>query len=77
MDQQILTKCITDLKKVVGESRSQLDIGAMEKIEEVISSLEELRDQPPEKADADTQKLRALQKVAAFVSLMTNVKDWM
>ena len=77
MDQQILTKGINELKKVVGESRSQLDIGAMEKIEEVIASLKELRDQPPEATDAATQKLRTLQKVAALVSLMTNVKDWM
>lgn len=77
MDRQILTKCINELNKLVGESRSQLDIGAMEKFKEVISSLEELRDQPPEATDASMQKLRALQKVAAFVSLMTNLKDWM
>ena len=77
MDQQILTKCINELKKVVGESRSQLDIGAMKELDDAISTLEKLLDHPQSAADVATRKLRIFQAIAAFVSITTNIRDWL
>jgi hypothetical protein len=77
MDKQILENHINGLKKARDACRSQLDIGAMKELDGAISMLEQLRDHPQGAADAGTQKLRVLQAFAAFVSITTNIRDWL
>ncbi|MFP5477413.1 MAG: hypothetical protein ACLGJD_27555 [Gammaproteobacteria bacterium] len=77
MDKQILENHIKGLKKVRDACRSQLDTGAMKELDGAISMLEQLRDHPQSAVEAETLKLRALQAIAAFVTIVTNIRDWM
>lgn len=77
MDQQTLKNVINGLKKTRDVCSSQLDIGALTELDGVIASLEKLHDHPQSKVEAETLKLRALQAIAAFVSIATNVRDWL
>lgn len=77
MDKQILENHINSLKKACDACRSQLDTGAMKELDGAITTLEQLRDHPQGAVDAETLKLRALQAIAAFVTIMTNIRDWL
>jgi hypothetical protein len=75
MDLQYLEDRINGLKKARDVCSSQLDIGALKELDGAIALLEELRDHPQNTAEAATRKLRVLQAVAAFVNIVTNLRD--
>lgn len=77
MDTQTLTNVINGLKKSRDVCSSQLDIGALKELDGAIALLEELLDHPQNTVEAATLKLRVLQAVAAFVSIATNLRDWL
>lgn len=77
MDLQFLEDRINGLKKARDVCSSQLDIGALKELDDAIALLEELRDHPQNTAEAETRKLRVLQAMAAFVSFVTNLRDWL
>lgn len=77
MDLQFLKDRINGLKKARDVCSSQLDIGALKELDDAIALLEELRDHPQNTAEAETRKLRVLQAIAAFVSFVTNLRDWL
>lgn len=77
MNTQSYENHIKVLKKVRGVCSSQLDAGVSKELDHVIKSLEEAKNHTP---DADTVarlKLRVLQVIAAVVSIVTNLDDWM
>lgn len=75
MDLQYLEDRINGLKKARDVCSSQLDIGALKELDGAIALLEELRDHPQNTAEAATRKLRVLQAMAAFVNIVTNLRD--
>ena len=77
MDLQFLEDRINGLIKARDVCSSQLDIGALKELDDAIALLEELRDHPQNTAEAETRKLRVLQAMAAFVSFVTNLRDWL
>lgn len=77
MDLQFLEDRINGLKKARDVCSSQLDIGALKELDDAIALLEELRDHPQNTAEVATRKLRVLQAMAAFVSIVTNLRDWL
>ena len=77
MDLQFLEDRINGLKKARDVCSSQLDIGALKELDDAIALLEELRDHPQNTAEAETRKIRVLQAMAAFVSIVTNLRDWL
>lgn len=77
MDLQSLKDRINGLKKARDVCSSQLDIGALKELDDAIALLEELRDHPQNTTEAEMRKLRVLQAMAAFVSLVTNLRDWL
>jgi hypothetical protein len=77
MDLQFLEDRINGLKKARDVCSSQLDIGALKELDDAIALLEKLRDHPQNTAEAETQKLRVLRAMAAFVSIVTNLRDWL
>lgn len=76
MDKQSLKNHINGLKKARDACSSQLDIGAMTELDDAIAALEQLCDHHHSAAEAETLKLRALQAIAALVSITTNIRDW-
>lgn len=77
MDKQTLKNHITVLKKLRDACGSQLDIGALTELDEVISELEK-----SERAHHSVEEVsrlipRALQAIAAVVSILTNVRDFL
>lgn len=77
MDKQILEKTINSLNKARDARGSQLDIGEMTELENLIAELEKLRDEPPKAADSFGRMQKVLQALAAFVSLVTDIRDWL
>jgi len=77
MDQQTLKDRIKGLKKARDACSSQLDIGALTELDGAIASLEELQDHHQSTAEAEKLMLRALQAIAAIVSITTNFRDWL
>lgn len=77
MDKQSCDDHIKGLKKVRDVCSSQLDIGALTEMDGAIAAFEELRDHRHSVAEAETLKVRALQAIAAFVSIATNIRDWL
>jgi len=77
MDLQFLEDRINGLKKARDVCSSQLDIGALKELDDAIAKLEELLDHPQNTAEAEMQKLRVLRAMAAFVSIVTNLRDWL
>lgn len=77
MDLQFFEDRINGLKKARDVCSSQLDIGALKELDDAIALLEELCDHPQNTAEAETRKLRVLRAMAAFVSIVTNLRDWL
>lgn len=77
MDQQTLKNVINGLEKARDVCSSQLDIGALKELDGAIVLLKKLYDHPQNTAEAETLKVRALQAVAAVVSIATNLRDWL
>lgn len=77
MDKQSWEDHIKGLKKARDVCSSQLDIGALTELDDAIAALEELRDHCHSAAEAETLKVRALQAIAAFVSIATNIRHWL
>ena len=77
MDTQTLKNVINGLKKARDVCSSQLDIGALTELDGAIALLEELQDHLQNTEKAKTLKLRALQAVAAVVSITTNLHHWL
>ena len=77
MDLQFLEDRINGLIKARDVCSSQLDIGALKELDDAIALLEELCDHPQNTAEAETRKLRVLRAMAAFVSIVTNLRDWL
>ena len=49
----------------------------MKELDREVSKLEQLCDQLQSATDAETLKVRTLQVIAAFVSIATNIRDWL
>ena len=77
MDLQFFEERIKGLKKVRDVCSSQLDIGALKELDGAIVLLEKLYGHPQNTTEAETLKVRALQAVAAVVSIATNLRDWL
>lgn len=77
MDKQSCENHIKVLKRVRDVCSSQLDIGVLTKLDGVIESLELASDHRHSAEEVEKLKLRALQVIAAIVSIVTNVRDWM
>ena len=77
MDLQTLEDRINGLKKARDVCSSQLDIGALRELDGAIALLEELRVHPKSTAEAVTLAIRALQAIAAIVSITTNLRDFL
>ena len=77
MDKQTLKSHIAVLNKLRDACGSQLDIGALTELDEVISDLQRL-EQSHYSADEVSRLIpRALQVIAAVVSILTNVRDFL
>ncbi len=77
MHMQSCEKGVAALKRVRDKCSSQLDDGALTELDDAISSLELALDHRQNVEEVERLKLRALQAIAAFVSITTNVRDWM
>ena len=77
MDKQSCENHIEVLKRVRDVCSSQLDIGALTELDGVIASLESALDHRHSAEEVEKLKLRALQAIAAVVSIVTNVRHWM
>ena len=77
MDKQSCENHITVLKRVRDVCSSQLDIGVLTELDGVIAGLESALDHRYSAEEVEKLKLRALQAIAAVVSIMTNVRHWM
>lgn len=77
MDTQTWKNHINGLRKARDACSSQLDIGALTELDRAIALLEELQDHGQRAAEAEMLKPRALQAIAALVSIATNVRDWL
>ena len=77
MDKQSCENHITVLKRVRDVCSSQLDIGALTELDGVIAGLEWALDHRHSAEEVERLKLRALQAIAAVVSIVTNVRHWM
>lgn len=77
MDPQTLKDRINGLKKARDVCSSQLDIGALTELDDAIASLEELQDHHQGTPEAEVLEVRALQAIAALVSIATNIRDWL
>lgn len=77
MDTQTLKNTIKGLKEARDACSSQLDIGALTELNGAIAKLEELQDHQQNTDKAQTFQIRGLQALAAVVSILTNLRDWM
>ena len=77
MDKQSCKNHITVLKRVRDVCSSQLDIGVLTELDGVIAGLELALDHRHSAEEVEKLKLRALQAIAAVVSIVTNVRHWM
>ena len=77
MDAQTLKNHIDGLKKARDACSSQLDIGALTELDRAIALLDELQDHDQSTTSAETLALRALQAIAALVSIATSFRDWL
>lgn len=77
MDTQTLKITIKGLKKARDACSSQLDIGALTELNGAIAKLEELQDHQQNTDKAQSLQIRGLQALAAVVSILTNLRDWM
>ena len=77
MDTQTWKNHINGLKRARDVCSSQLDIGALTELNCAIALLEELQDHSQSTTEAEMLKLRALQAIAALVSIATNFRDWL
>lgn len=77
MDKQTLKIHIKNLKQVRDVLSSRLDIRVMTKLDCAIAALEECHDHHHSVQDAAKLTARALQAIAAFVSITTNFRDWL
>lgn len=77
MDTHTLKNVINGLKRARDACSSQLDIGVLTELNGAIALLEELQDHQQNTKAAETLKLRALQALAAVVSIATNLRDWL
>lgn len=65
------------LKEARDACSSQLDSGALTELDDAISGLELALEHRLTVEEAERLKLRVLQAIAAFVSIATNLGDWM
>ncbi|MBA3774620.1 MAG: hypothetical protein H0X13_19650 [Ramlibacter sp.] len=65
------------LKKARDACSSQLDRGALAELDRAISGLEMALEHSQTVEEAERLKLRILQAIAAFVSIATNLGDWL
>lgn len=77
MDKQSCENHIKALKRVRDVCSSQLDIGALTELDGVIAGLESALGHRLSVEEVEKLKLRALQAIAAVVSIVTNVRHWM
>lgn len=77
MNTQSYENHIEILKKVRGVCSSQLDDGVSKELDDVIKSLEEAKNHNPDAEAVARLKLRVFQLIAAIVSILTNIDDWM
>ena len=77
MDKQTLKIHIKNLKQVRDVLSSRLDIRVMTKLDGAIAALEECQDHHHSAQGAAKLTARTLQAIAAFVSITTNIRDWL
>lgn len=68
---------IAVLKKVRGVCSGQLDDGVSKELDDVIKSLEEVKNRRPDAEAVEKLRMRVLQVIAIVVSIVTNIDDWM
>ena len=77
MRMQSCEEGIEVLKKARNACSSQLDDGALTELDSAISGLETALEHCEAAEDAARLNFRTLQAIAVFVSISTNVRDWM
>lgn len=77
MDKQSCENSIMVLKKVRGVCSSRLDTGALAELDGVIFELETAMKRSHGAEEVAKLSLRVLQGMAVFVSIVTNISDWM
>jgi urease accessory protein UreF len=77
MDKHTLRNHIAVLKKLRDACGSQLDIGALTELDEVISELQKSERSHHSVEEVSRLIPRALQAIAAVVSILTNIRDFL
>ena len=76
MDKQSCENPITALKRVRDVCSSQLDVGTLTEFDSAIEGLEAL-DHGHSAEAVERRNTRALQAIAAVLTMVTNLRDWM
>jgi RNA polymerase-interacting CarD/CdnL/TRCF family regulator len=77
MDKHALRNHIAVLNKLRDVCGSQLDIGALTELDEVISDLQRLEQSHHSAEEVSRLIARALQVIAAVVNILTNIGDFL
>jgi hypothetical protein len=77
MRMQSCEQCVEALKNARNACNSQLDGGALKELDRAIKILNEELERGGSEEEVERLKLRALQAMAALISILTNVRDWM
>ena len=77
MNKQSRANYIAMLKKLRDDHRSQLDDGVLNDLECLMTDLKKSPDDSSESAEASLLAVRALQGLAAVITLVTNVREFL
>ena len=77
MDKQSCENPIAVLKRVRDVCSSQLDVGTLTEFDSAIEGLETALDHGHSAEAVERRNTRALQAIAAVLTVVTNLRDWM
>ena len=77
MQQHSVKNCIRTLEKLRDVYNSQLDTSVLVELNAVISDLQQVADRKESEVQLGNLGLRAIQAIAAVISLVSNLKDLM
>lgn len=77
MQQHSVKNCIRTLQKLRDVYNSQLDTSVLTELNAVISDLQQVADLKESEVQLGNLGLRAIQAIAAVISLVSNLKDLM
>lgn len=77
MRMQTCEKSVAALKRVRDACCGQLDVGALAELDEVIQNLQLMEESCQNAEEVERLKLRTLQALAAFVTIATNIREWL